>query len=337
MLLLFALLLIVFLLVFFLIKAMKRYSTAVVSNTIIKEEENANSNLISYDVFISKKTEDSSMAKDVCLFLEQNGISCFISERDLPSKGNTNYYQIIDDALEHSTNLVVVCSQASYLKSKWVQHEWQAFSNELLSSNRAGNIITIRGDRVERKDIPFTLRNLELLDWHNYRHYLLSYIIRSHDTYKEPCELTQVKTGGKNTWLNSNYDFCLCYSKCDLSDITEICGLLRKAGLKCWSVDEAIKEVGRSTQVWIGEGIKQSKYFLFFHSEHTNKSHFPIAELKYALDFGAKVIPIKLDKSAYSPELKMMLIGLKTIELANVGNLEELVSKIIRITVDNCD
>lgn len=138
-----------------------------------------------YDVFISKKTEDSDMAMDVCSFLECNGFKCFISERELPSNGNANYYQTIDEALEHSTNLVVVCSKAEYLNSKWVQHEWQAFSNELLSSHRSGNIITIRGDKVVREDIPFTLRNLELLDWHNYKDYLLAFIVREDNSFKK--------------------------------------------------------------------------------------------------------------------------------------------------------
>ena len=149
--------------------------------------------------------------------------------------------------------------------------------------------------------------------------------------------LTLSNNGNENNKSKEKYDFCLCYSKRDLSDITEICDLLRKAGCKCWSVDDAYKEARRSTQVWIGEGIKQSRYFLFFHSEHTNKSHIATAELNYAFDYGAKIISIKLDQSAYPSTLKNMLIGCQTIELADVKNLEGLASKIIRITMENGD
>lgn len=143
--------------------------------------ENESTEIQQYDVFISKKTEDCIMAKEVCAFLERNGFRCFISERELPTKGNANYYQTIDEALEHSTNLVVICSRAEYLRSKWVQHEWQAFSNELLSSHRLGNIITIRGKNVNRDEIPFTLRNLELIDWTDYKNRLLAYIVKSNE------------------------------------------------------------------------------------------------------------------------------------------------------------
>lgn len=141
-----------------------------------------------YDVFISKKTEDSKMAKEICDFLENNGLRCFISERELPSEGNTNYYQTIDKALECSTNMVVVCSRAEYLESEWVKHEWQTFSNELISSKKPGNIITIRGRDVQRENIPFTLRNLELIDWNDYKTCLLPYIVRRNrkDNKKQP-------------------------------------------------------------------------------------------------------------------------------------------------------
>ncbi len=156
-------------------KKIFRSETYVIDNTANDESMSEEY----YDVFISKKTEDSEMAEEVCAFLESNGLKCFVSERDLPNNGNVNYYQVIDKALENSTNLVLVCSRAEYLETRWVQHEWQAFCNELLSSHgRSGNIITIRGEQVQRNDIPYTLRNLQLIEWRDYKNLLLSYIVK---------------------------------------------------------------------------------------------------------------------------------------------------------------
>ena len=54
-----------------------------------------------YDVFLCKKSEDVNIAKEICTFLENNGLTCFLSERDCPFSGQPNYYQTIDEALDN--------------------------------------------------------------------------------------------------------------------------------------------------------------------------------------------------------------------------------------------
>lgn len=136
-------------------------------------------NLKKYDVFLCKNSDDINIAKEICVFLEGNGLTCFLSERDCPYCGQPNYYQTIDEALDNSTNLIVICSKPSLLNSKWVKHEWQSFSNELLSTNNKGNIITIITRVVSRNDLPYTLRNLELIYYDDYKSKLLHYIKRA--------------------------------------------------------------------------------------------------------------------------------------------------------------
>lgn len=141
-------------------------------SSIIKGKNNPKK----YDVFLCKNSQDVNIAKEICKFLESNELSCFLSERDCPHSGQPNYYQTIDEALDNSTNLIVICSKPSLLNSEWVKHEWQSFSNELLSSKGKGNLITIITRSVSRNDLPYTLRNLELIFYDDYKTKLLYYI-----------------------------------------------------------------------------------------------------------------------------------------------------------------
>ena len=134
-----------------------------------------------YDVFICKKSEDVALAEEILHYLEDNNYTCFLSERNLPDIGDSNYYGKIDEALDQSKNMIVVCSDANYLNTPWVRHEWQSFSNEKMSSSDRGNVVTIITSNVKREDVPFTLRNLELIQWDSYKRNLLSYIVATNN------------------------------------------------------------------------------------------------------------------------------------------------------------
>ena len=187
-----------------------------------------------YDVFLCKKSEDVNIAKEICTFLENNGLTCFLSERDCPYSGQPNYYQTIDEALDNSTNLVVICSNSSFLESRWVKHEWQSFSNELLSSKGKGNLITIISRSVSRNDLPYTLRNLELIFLDEYKDKILYYLMR--DAEKIVPKLNQTLTCHKLSEAFSLGINIACHSLSFVSEYPEDRDIKEK--LEKWELEE---------------------------------------------------------------------------------------------------
>lgn len=118
------------------------------------------------DVFLSKNTKDYKEAEQLLNFLENAGLDVFESRKSLPKLGLADYAKAIDDALEQSENLIVLCSlnelgTGEGDSSSWVYYEWTSFRNELLSKRKKGNLITILCDGVDVKMLPLGLRKYE--------------------------------------------------------------------------------------------------------------------------------------------------------------------------------
>ena len=118
-----------------------------------------------YDVFISCKSEDYNIGRQVYEFLvnyRDLNLNVFMADKELRKQGNADYGTIIDDALDSSTALIIVSSNADYLKketSSYVYEEWHTFVEEIRSGRKKGNIITIFTNEVCLDDVPIALRN----------------------------------------------------------------------------------------------------------------------------------------------------------------------------------
>lgn len=74
-------------------------------------------------VFISYKSEEITIAEEICSLLENNGVKCWIAPRDIPS--GVDYDDTIEEAIKHA-NAVVVCFSERSSTSKWVKREISA-------------------------------------------------------------------------------------------------------------------------------------------------------------------------------------------------------------------
>jgi len=129
---------------------------------------------LKYDVFLSKNSKDDKEVQRLLAFLENAGLSVFESEKSLPKLGLADYAQAIDNAIDLSRNLIVLCS-ANELgtgegnNSRWVYYEWTLFRNELLSKRKNGNLLTVLCGGINinmlsvglRKYQSFKLDNIE--------------------------------------------------------------------------------------------------------------------------------------------------------------------------------
>lgn len=123
--------------------------------------------LKTFDIFISHKSEDYKIAKLVYDVFSKKGIKVFLSEITLPAVANTDYTAEISNALDQSKHLIVIADSISKISSGWVKYEWTAFLNEKLSGRKKGNILTVITDNLSIEELPFSLRQFEVININN--------------------------------------------------------------------------------------------------------------------------------------------------------------------------
>ena len=129
-----------------------------------------------YNVFIASKSEDYPIAEKVYDFLVANGLTAFLTSKELKNINEDDYATVIDDALDHSSHMIVVASSIENVNSAWVKYEWQTFCNDLMSQYREGKLFTILDDAVEKRSLPASIRHKESFTLQNYQTKLLSYL-----------------------------------------------------------------------------------------------------------------------------------------------------------------
>ena len=118
-----------------------------------------------YDIFLSRNKKDMVEAERLRLFFESYGLSVFDPDLLLPSKNMVDYARAIDQAIELSDNLIVLCSPNELgtgdgNSSNWVNHSWCLFRYELLYKRKKGNLFTILKG-VDVNDLDIGLRQYE--------------------------------------------------------------------------------------------------------------------------------------------------------------------------------
>lgn len=129
-------------------------------------------------------------------------------------------------------------------------------------------------------------------------------------------------------------DIFISYSRKDIETVKSIYDYLEKSGFKCWlDVDGMFS--GTSYKKVIVDAIKRSNIMLFMSSENSNQSRNVISEVSIAMEYGKKIIPIRIDMSPYSESIEYDLINHDYVvydrlhtEQANQDMLKKIVSTI---------
>ena len=129
-----------------------------------------------YDVFISCKSVDYSIAEKVHDFLVAHGYRVFLASLELDKLGDAEYAEEIDKVLDMTTHMIVVSTDITYINSKWVKFEWSTFSNDLKCGYRDGNLITILSPTILIRDLPASLRHKQSFTLDEYKNHILSYL-----------------------------------------------------------------------------------------------------------------------------------------------------------------
>lgn len=112
-----------------------------------------------YDIFISCKSEDYPFARKVYQYLREHNYNVFLADTELRKKGNAEYGEIIDEALDSATHMVIVATKPEYIMSAYVKSGWRTFIEEKRSGRKKGNIVTLIEFTIS--DLPISLRHFQ--------------------------------------------------------------------------------------------------------------------------------------------------------------------------------
>lgn len=116
---------------------------------------------------------------------------------------------------------------------------------------------------------------------------------------------TQVASGALPETDNEVF---ISYSRKDLDIVKLIYESLIKSGIRCWLDVEGMYS-GVSFKKVIVDAIKHSKVLLFMSSENSNKSSNVVSEISLAMSHGKRIIPVRLDMTAYSESIEYDIIN----------------------------
>lgn len=122
-----------------------------------------------YDVFLSYKhtcandeiTSDSMLAEQIYYELVKRGFSVFYSEDSIFKIGISDYKKAIDTALDNTSILVVIASDIDFLRSGWVEYEYETFYEDILSERNKNGMIISYTDNVNQNQLPRTLSRFQ--------------------------------------------------------------------------------------------------------------------------------------------------------------------------------
>jgi predicted lactoylglutathione lyase len=108
--------------------------------------------------------------------------------------------------------------------------------------------------------------------------------------------------------IEEEKDVFISYSRKDSETVKQIYEWLEKSGYKCWlDVDGMFS--GISYKKVIVDAIKRSKVLLFMSSENSNKSRNVVSEVSIAVEYGKKILPVRLDMSPYSESIEYDIVN----------------------------
>jgi len=111
-----------------------------------------------------------------------------------------------------------------------------------------------------------------------------------------------------DTQPDMNKDVFISYSRKDRDTVKPIYEQLENAGVKCW-LDEDGMYSGVSFKKVIVDAIKHSKVLLFMSSDNSNKSRNVVNEVSIAVEYGKKIMPVRLDMTPYSESIEYDIIN----------------------------
>lgn len=123
------------------------------------------------------------------------------------------------------------------------------------------------------------------------------------------------------------YDIFISYSTRDKERVLRTVRELKGKGYRIWMDEEGISS-GEQFKKAIVDGLENSRMMLFFSSLHSNQSEWTEKEIGYADRLKKRIIPIKLDGSAYNKSVDFDLGNYDYIDFSASPNIPKAKEKL---------
>ena len=123
-----------------------------------------------YDVFICYKeneegygrTEDSSIAQDICTYLTNDGLKVFFARITLRAMAGAAYEPYIFAALNTARVMIVIGTKTEYFDAPWVKNEWSRFL--AMMKNDRGKVLIPCYKNMSPQQLPAAFVHAEALN-----------------------------------------------------------------------------------------------------------------------------------------------------------------------------
>ncbi len=160
-----------------------------------------------YDIFIcykekdafGERTEDSSIAQDICTYLTSEGLRVFYARITLATMAaGSEYEPYIFAALNSAKVMIVIGTKEEYLNAPWVRNEWGRFLG--IAREKKDRILLPCIKYMQPENLPPEFSNCEALDVASPA-FMLNLINKVRDVTrkKETPQSTQVVNSVENT------------------------------------------------------------------------------------------------------------------------------------------
>ncbi len=114
----------------------------------------------------------------------------------------------------------------------------------------------------------------------------------------------------------------ISYSRKDQRIVNKVVDILKESGYAIW-IDVSGIESGEQFKHVIVNAIEKCEIFLYFASKNSNTSPWTAKEVGIATSLKKRIIPIRLDNSAFNKEILFDIVNLNYIDLTKVRKLKE--------------
>ena len=135
-----------------------------------------------FDVFISCKSQDYSLAHELYDFLVSNGFKPFLADTSIKEVGIDQYTALIGDVINVCQDMIVIATDVCYLETPYVAAEWHAFINDINTGHKPNaKIVGILSPEIKVHMLPSWLRDKQCLTTENYKFDLIPFLYSRDD------------------------------------------------------------------------------------------------------------------------------------------------------------
>ena len=188
----------------------------------------------------------------------------------------------------------------------------EAISDFLNSTNKRYEVEIYRYDRFQKME---PLDFLPFFEYFACASKLSQSSISEQDVPSPSHDYSNVEINDNANKQDMDHQIFISYSRKDSEVIKPICAVLNELNVRYWIDIEGVYS-GKNFKDVICNAIKKAKLVIFISSVNSNASENVAKEIGLADEYGKTIVPVRIDKSPYSPRIDYDLSCIDSIDFS---------------------